>query len=159
MKEHHYRTFLRWIGNTGDGTSQYNAYSRNHEIVAEGKATVIQGSSDPHFRGDSTRYNPEEFLVASLSGCHMLSYLHLCAVNGIVVVAYEDNAFGIMIEAADGGGDFSSVVLRPRVSITPESDPEKARRLHEEAHGKCFIARSVRFPVTHEPVIVQLNTA
>ncbi|MDP9171700.1 MAG: OsmC family protein [Acidobacteriota bacterium] len=153
LTRHQYKTTLRWTGNSGTGTSGYKAYSRRHEITGAGKPAAIPGSSDPHFRGSAERYNPEELLVASLSACHMLSYLHLCAVGGVVVTAYEDDASGEMIEHPDGGGDFAGVVLRPRVTITPESDPAKALHLHEEAGRLCFIARSVRFPVTHEPTI------
>jgi organic hydroperoxide reductase OsmC/OhrA len=122
-------------------------------ISSEGKPD-IPGSSDPHFRGDRARWNPEELLVAALCACHQLAYLHLCAVNDIVVTAYEDEAQGVMVEERDGAGQFAGVVLRPTVTITAKSDPEKARRLHHDAHELCFIARSVNFPVTHEPVII-----
>ena len=84
----------------------------------------------------------------------MLSYLHLCAVNRIVVTAYEDDAMGTMAENKDGSGEFHEVILRPRVTITADSDPAKAISLHEEAGKLCFIARSVNFPVRHEPMIV-----
>jgi organic hydroperoxide reductase OsmC/OhrA len=114
---------------------------------------VIPGSSDPAFRGDATRYNPEDLMVASLSTCHMLWYLHLCAVNKIVVLDYEDNAQGTREEAADGGGRFVEVTLRPQITITAESDLTTATRLHHDAHEKCFIANSVNFPVGCEPVI------
>ena len=153
MKKHEYQTSLRWTGNRGTGTSDYRAYSRDHEITGPSKTAVVPGSSDPHFRGDATRYNPEDLLVASLSACHMLSYLHLCAVNHIVVTGYEDDATGTMAENSDGSGEFREVMLRPRVTITAESDAAKAISLHEEAGKLCFIARSVNFPVRHEPVI------
>ena len=154
MREHKYTTTLKWTGNKGTGTSDYKAYSRDHEISAPLKTIVLPGSSDPHFRGDGARYNPEDFLVASLSACHMLSYLHLCAVNNIVVTAYEDEASGAMRENRDGSGDFTEVMLRPRVTVTAESDAARALALHEDAGRLCFIARSVRFPVRHEPVIL-----
>jgi organic hydroperoxide reductase OsmC/OhrA len=156
LKEHRYETALRWIGNLGMGTRDYGAYSRDYEVSGAGKVIAVPGSSDPLFRGDGTRYNPEELLVASLSTCHMLWYLHLCAVNGINVTAYEDRASGSMTEAEDGSGQFSLVVLRPRVTIGAESDAEKALQLHEEAHAMCFIANSVRFPVRHEALILRL---
>ena len=114
---------------------------------------MLAGSSDPTFRGDASRYNPEELLVAALSACHLLSYLHLCAVNKIVVTAYTDQATGSMKETADGGGQMTEVTLRPRVRITSASNRDLALKLHGEAHGLCFIARSVNFPVVHEPVI------
>lgn len=152
-REHRYKTTVKWTGNTGTGTSAYRDYKRDHEIGAEGKP-VIRGSSDPNFRGDRGRWNPEELLVASLSACHQLWYLHLCADAGVVVTAYEDNAQGVLAEAADGSGRFARVVLRPRVTISARSDPKIAISLHEKAHAMCFIANSVRFPVENEPEIV-----
>lgn len=145
-KQHHYAMSLVWTGNDGSGTQSYRSYRRDHEITAAGKPS-IPGSSDPSFRGDRARYNPEELLVASLSSCHMLWYLHLCAVNGVVVLDYRDEAGGTMQEEDDGGGAFVRVVLEPRVTIAKGGDRGKALALHEEAHHLCFIARSVRFPV------------
>jgi organic hydroperoxide reductase OsmC/OhrA len=151
-KQHHYETTVRWTGNLGTGTTGYKDYGRDHEISAPGKP-VIAGSSDPAFRGDASRYNPEDLLVASLSTCHMLWYLHLCAVNKVVVLDYEDHAEGTMEEAADGGGRFLQVTLRPRITVTAASDLETAKRLHHDAHEKCFVANSMNFPVGCEPDI------
>ena len=145
-----YRTTVRWTGNQGSGTSAYRAYSRNHEISAAGKP-VVPASADPAFRGDPDRYNPEDLLVASVSGCHMLWYLHLCAVNKVVVLEYEDNAEGNMEETADDGGHFVEVTLRPTITIATQSSLDTARRLHHDAHEKCYIANSVNFPVRVEP--------
>src|ERR1700704_6482670 len=122
-KEHHYLTNLRWTGNRGEGTSNYKAYHRDHVLSAAGKPE-LPGSSDPSFRGNPQRYNPEELLVASLSSCHMLWYLHLCSVNGVVVVDYQDSAEGLMLETEDGGGHFSTVVLRPMITVTEEGMEE-----------------------------------
>ncbi|HEX6960112.1 MAG TPA: OsmC family protein [Ferrovibrio sp.] len=151
-KTHRYEAEIVWTGNQGTGTSSYKAYSRDHVIRAAGKPDIA-GSSDPAFRGDPARYNPEDMLVASLSACHMLWYLHLCAANKIVVQEYRDPAIGVMIETADGSGHFESVTLRPRITIAAGGDVELAKRLHEEAHAKCFIANSVNFPVRHEAEI------
>lgn len=151
-KHHHYQSTVRWTGNKGTGTSAYRAYGRDHEISGPGKP-VIPASSDPAFHGNPSRYNPEVLLVASLSTCHMLWYLHLCAVNKVVVLEYEDRAGGTMEETDDGGGRFLEVTLRPRITITAASDIETAKRLHHDAHEKCFIANSVNFPVGCEPVI------
>ena len=151
-KKHEYETTVRWTGNLGTGTTGYKDYGRSHEISAPGKPP-IPGSSDPAFRGDAARYNPEELLVASLSTCHMLWYLHLAAVNKVVVLDYEDVADGTMEESADGGGRFVQVMLRPRITVTAQSDLDTAKRLHHDAHEKCFIANSVNFPVGCEPVI------
>lgn len=152
MKEHRYTTHVRWTGNIGDGTSSYRGYSRDHVISVDGKPEIAC-SSDPNFRGDPSRYNPEDMLVASLSTCHMLWYLHLCAVNKIVVTAYEDHAEGTMSERSDGSGEFVRVVLKPRVTIS-SGHREQALALHHEAHKFCFIANSVKFPVEAEPEIL-----
>ena len=149
-KTHTYRVAIDWIGNRGTGTSSYAAYGRDYVIAAEGNPD-IPGSSDPAFRGDAARWNPEELLVASLAACHKLWYLHLCAMAKIVVTAYRDEAEGILEEEGGTQGQFVSVTLRPHVTVAAGADLDKARALHAEAHEKCFIARSVNFPVTCEP--------
>ncbi len=146
MKQHHYEVKVAWTGNQGQGTKTYRGYKRDHAITGPGKPPLL-ASSDPAFRGDPTRYNPEELLVASLSACHMLSYLHLCAVNGIVVTEYQDDAKGVMNENPDGSARFVEVTLHPEVTIEADSDETKALSLHEQAHHNCFIANSVNFPV------------
>ncbi|MTE18285.1 OsmC family peroxiredoxin [Streptomyces sp. TRM43335] len=150
--DHHYELVLNWTGNLGHGTGDYRAYSRNHEILADGRPP-LPGSADPAFRGDPDRWNPEELLVSSLSQCHMLWYLHLCAAGGVVVTDYTDRPVGTMTTDATGGGRFTEVVLRPEVSVTEESMREKAVALHGEVGTVCFIARSVNFPVRHEPTV------
>ena len=149
-KEHHYTTQLMWTGNTGTGTAHYRSYDRDHILSVTGKPE-IPGSSDPSFRGNPQRYNPEELLVSSLSSCHMLWYLHLCATAGINVVSYEDNAVGIMEEASNGSGKFTEVTLYPVVTVSNASMIEKANTIHHEANKMCFIANSCNFEVKHEP--------
>ncbi|MBS1601637.1 MAG: OsmC family protein [Bacteroidetes bacterium] len=151
-KHHHYTSRLLWTGNKGKGTASYAAYDRDHILSVKDKPE-IPASSDPSFRGNPQRYNPEELLVASLSSCHMLWYLHLCAVNGVVVEDYRDEASGTMLETADGGGKFVEVVLKPVVIVSSADMVEKAFGLHHEANKFCFIANSVNFPVKHEPEI------
>jgi organic hydroperoxide reductase OsmC/OhrA len=153
-REHQYRVTTTWTGNLGTGTSDYRAYSRNHEIKIPGKPGPLPGSSDPAFPGDPTRYTPEELLVASLSSCHMLWFLHLCADSGIAVIEYEDAAQGTIKEHPDGSGEFTRVVLHPRAVITDPARIPDATSLHHRAHALCFIARSVNFPVEHEPIVV-----
>ena len=153
-REHTYSAAVTWTGNLGAGTAGYKAYSRDYDIDCPGKP-VIRGSADPAYRGDAGRYNPEDMLVAALSACHMLWYLHLCSSAGVVVTAYEDAADGVMqTHPPDGAGEFTRVTLRPRVTISAESDVETATRLHETANTNCFVARSVNFPVHHEPEIL-----
>ena len=152
-REHHYRVTNTWTGNLGAGTGDYRSYSRNYEIAIPGKSDPLPGSSDPAFRGDPTRYTPEELLLASLSACHMLSYLHLCADAGIVVTEYTDAASGTMSENDDGSGEFTRVILRPQVIITDPTRVADAVALHHRAHQLCFIARSVNFPVENQPVV------
>ncbi len=149
MKHHHYAIRLIWTGDLGQGTKEYRGYSREHRIEIEGKPPLL-GSSDPHFRGDPSRHNPEELLVAALASCHMLWYLHLCADAGVVVREYSDAASGTMELDQNGDGRFSEVILRPH-AILERGDPIQALLLHDQAHRRCFIARSVAFPVRHLP--------
>ena len=154
-KEHRYLVTIEWTGNTGFGTSGYRDYERGYEISAPGSGKpVILGSSDPAFRGDPTRWNPEELFVASVSACHKLWYLHLCAEAGIVVTTYLDRAEGVMAETSTGGGRFRRVVLRPEVTLAPGADLKRAMALHGMAHSKCFIANSVSFPIEVDPRFV-----
>lgn len=151
-RTHRYATTLVWTGDRGEGTASYRAYGREHEVTAEGRPP-ISGSSDPAFRGDPARWNPEQLLVAALSECHLLAYLHLCAVSGVVVVAYEDHADGVMEQTEEGSGRFTEVTLRPAVEVTDASMTEAALELHDRAQQSCFIASSVNFPVRHEAEI------
>ena len=148
-REHTYSTRVTWTGNPGGGTTRRNDHSRNHEIAVDGKP-VIPASSDPAFRGDASRYNPEDLFVASLSACHMLWYLSLCGRAGIEVRDYVDQAEGVMVEEAGGGGQFTRVVLRPTITLAAGADAGAAEAIHHEAHAKCFIAQSVSCPVTVE---------
>jgi organic hydroperoxide reductase OsmC/OhrA len=145
---HNYKLTLKWTGNKGTGTSGYRNYDRNHEIIIEGKTTLL-GSADPTFHGDKTVHNPEDLLLASLSACHMMSYLHVCVKAGIIVTDYIDNATGIMVVNADGSGQFIEVTLNPIVTITDKLQLVKANELHQEANKLCFIANSVNFLVRH----------
>jgi organic hydroperoxide reductase OsmC/OhrA len=150
-KEHHFTVTTTWTGNRGTGTSSYRAYGREHELHAGGKLASIPCSSTPPFRGDPQRYNPEELMIGSLSACHMLWFLHLCADAGIVVNEYRDEAGGTMQLNSDGSGQFTEVVLRPIVRLADSSRERETPALHERAHELCFIARSVNFPVRCEP--------
>jgi organic hydroperoxide reductase OsmC/OhrA len=154
MKQHNYEVRIDWRGNDGAGTKTYKGYRRDHTITSAGKPQ-IEGSSDPNFRGDRSRYNPEELLVASLSACHMLWYLHLCSANQVTVLDYHDAALGVMRENEDGSGEFLRVTLKPAVKISAGEDQAKALALHREAHHLCFIARSVNFPVEVAPEIAE----
>lgn len=155
-KEHHYSTTIKWTGNTGKGTENYRDYERSHVIKVENKV-AIEASSDPAFRGDKSKHNPEELFLSSLASCHMLWYLHLCSDAGIVVMDYTDSAVGIMLETKSGGGYFSSVTLHPHVIVASSKMVEKANSLHKEANKLCFIANSCNFPVHHEPLCVAKN--
>ncbi len=153
MKHHNYTTTIEWTGNEGKGTLDYKSYNRNHKIAVEGKYTAIEGSSDPDFLGDKAKYNPEDLFLSSLSACHMLWYLHLCATNKIIVTAYTDNATGVMEENKDGSGRFTAITLHPKVKITDKRMIDKANELHTEANRMCFLANSCNFVIEHEPSI------
>ena len=151
-RRHQYEVTVSWTGNRGTGTSGYRHYGRDHEVSAEGRPLIL-GSSDPAFRGDPARWNPELALLSALSECHMLSYLHVCATAGVVVTGYVDAAEGTMAEDDNGGGRFTEVTLRPQVTVATADMIDSAIALHEEASAKCFIAASVNFPVHHEPTV------
>lgn len=151
-RTHTYNVSIKWTGNTGIGTRDYLSYSRENIISAKGKPDII-GSSDQVFLGNPKQWNPEEMLVASLASCHELWYLALAAINNMVVVAYKDEAEGVMIEREDGAGAFQSVTLKPHVIITDANQLAIAQELHHIAHEKCFIANSVNFDVRYDPTI------
>ena len=148
--QHKYSLTIKWTGNTGKGTSNYKGFERSHSILVDNKPEIL-GSSDPAFRGDKTKHNPEDLLLSSIASCHMLWYLHLCAVSGIIGTNYIDHATGIMIETINGGGKFSEATLNPIVTITDISLSEKANELHKIANEMCFVANSLNFPVYHKP--------
>ncbi|GAP54990.1 OsmC family protein [Arthrobacter sp. 92] len=153
LDEHSYSVTVRWTGNLGSGTSSYRGYSRDHDIEIPG-LPVLKGSADPTFHGDKTRYNPEQLLLTALSQCHMLSFLHVAVLHGVVVTAYEDRAEGTMRTNRDGSGQFEGVTLRPRVSVAEPAASALMDQLHKEANKLCFIARSVNFPVLHRATTV-----
>ncbi len=160
---HTYAAGLRWTGARGVGTTGYTSYARDHEITFEGKPPLL-GSADPTFRGDPSRYTPEELLVAALAQCHMLWFLHLAAADGVVVTGYTDTAQGRMRVEAAGHGQFTEVVLRPCVTLAhpertdgrPVTDEDLAV-LHSRAREHCFIARSVNFAVRHDPAPLRVE--
>lgn len=149
MKEHKYQAVITWTGNLGKGTSSYREYERSHSVEIEGKK-AIEASSDPAFRGDSSKHNPEDLFLSSISSCHMLWFLHLCTVEKIVVTNYIDRAEGIMKENKDGSGFFEEVTLKPEVTVLKERMAEKLDSLHEKANKMCFIANSCNFPIHHK---------
>lgn len=156
-KRHNYQTTVEWTGNLGSGTSSYTAYGRNFTASVKGKPDIL-GSSDPAFRGDKSRWNPEDMLLAAISACHKLWYLHFCAENHIVVLNYCDEAEAVMDEGnEEQAGRFISATLKPKVQISPESDAIKALALHEKAHKACFIANSLNFTVVCEATIEQIK--
>lgn len=152
LGEHRYELTSTWTGNRGTGTSGYRDYARDVTVQVHGKPDLL-ASADRPFRGDSSRWNPEDMLIAALSECHLLSYLHACVTAGVVVTSYRDVATGLMREDGRGGGAFVEVTLRPQVTVADASMIEAAQDAHHQAHDWCFIANSVNFPVHHEAVV------
>jgi len=148
---HRYTATIRWTGDLGTGTQEYEGYSRDHRIEAPGKPPIL-ATSGLSPRSDPGRHNPEELVVAALSSCHMLWYLHLCSTAGVVVTSYVDEAEGLLELDRDGSGRFTGATLRPQVEVSVGSI-ETARALHAAAHEKCFVAHSVNFPVRCEPTV------
>ena len=148
-RQHRYTATVEWTGNRGEGTATYRSYDRDHEITAEHAASIL-GSADPAFRGNPSRWNPEQLLVAAAAQCHMLAYLHLATENGVVVTAYVDHPTAVMTEDNDGNGRFTEIVLHPLVTVTDTGMLETADTLHDQANATCFIANSLNLPVGHE---------
>ncbi len=157
-REHSYEATITWTGNLGEGTANYRSYARSHRIEIEGKP-ILEGSADAAFRGDATLHNPEDMLLAAVSTCHMLWYLHLCSEAGVTVLAYRDEAQGSMTLDADGGGRFTSLTLHPQVTIAAGGDVATAEALHGPANAKCFIANSLNLPVDHKARITLAETS
>ncbi|WP_404285390.1 OsmC family protein [Glutamicibacter arilaitensis] len=151
LSQHSYQVAIEWTGNRGAGTNSYRGYGREHIIRADGLPDIA-GTADPTFHGSPDRWNPEQLLLAALSQCHMLSYLHVAVTHGVVVTSYQDQASGTLRLNRDNSGEFTEVTLRPQIQLADESQRELADSLHQQANKVCFIARSVNFPVLHEPV-------
>lgn len=150
---HTYSTCLRWEGNLGSGTSSYEAYSRSYSIAIDGKPE-LRGSADPSFRGDPGRHNPEDWLLAAASGCHMLSYLALCARRGLCITDYRDHADAELSLEPGREGRLSRITLRPRVAVRSDEERALAFDLHAAAHAGCFIADSCSTPIEVLPTVV-----
>ena len=148
---HHYETTVQWSAGAGVGTADYRSYSRTHTVNSPGLVELV-GSADRTFRGDPLLWNPELLLLAALSQCHLLSYLSVCAGNGVVVTGYVDTATGTMAQSG-GSGRFIDALLRPEVTVADAATIPAALELHGAAHDSCFIANSVNFPVRHEPTV------
>ncbi|MCU1632013.1 MAG: peroxiredoxin [Micrococcaceae bacterium] len=150
LQEHHYSARLRWTGNHGSGTAGYRSYSRDHQIEVDGPGLLL-GTADPTFHGSRDRWNPEQLLLTAVAQCHMLSYLHVAVTAGVIVTAYTDTPTGTMRLNRDGSGEFTGIVLRPHVEVDDAGQVALADSLHAEANRLCFIARSISFPVLHQP--------
>lgn len=157
-REFRYAPRVTWKGNLGTGTSSYAAYSREYVITANGKTQTISGSAEEAFRGDAKLFNPDELFAASLASCHMLWYLHLCADEGIIVLAYTDSVECVLTEEEDGGGSITSITLCPEVVLADISRAERAKELHYEAGKKCFIANTCKCPIYYQPACVSPDT-
>ncbi|PCI61760.1 MAG: peroxiredoxin [Kordiimonadales bacterium] len=155
-KTHTYTAQINWTGAGEHGTKTYKSFERSYNVSIAGKPTIA-GSSDPTFLGDPACHNPEDMFVASVSSCHMLWYLHLCAVSGVTVTGYKDNAQGQLEETSDGSGRFTAITLYPEVVIAAGSCTKKAMAAHQKANKMCFIANSLNFPVGHKATISQLS--
>ncbi len=148
--EHHYNLTANWTGNKGDGTKNVRTYDRSHTVSIQGKPELFLTTDNPAV-GDKSKLNPEDLLVSAISSCHMLSYLYVCSLEGIVITSYTDNATGIMIEKSSGGGSFKEVTLNPVFYVANESMMQRAIELHHKAHEICYIANSVNFEVKCNP--------
>lgn len=154
--QHNYELTTVWTGNNGEGTKNVRTYDRSHTVSITGKPDLLLTTGNPSV-GDQSKLNPEDLLVAAISSCHMLSYLYLCSMDGIIITSYTDKATGIMIEQVRGGGSFKEVELNPEVQVADKSMVTKAIELHHKAHEICYIANSVNFEVRCAPVVIEMK--
>lgn len=146
MVAHDYTARIRWTGNRGQGTASYKAYDRTWRVETPGKPP-IDCSNDPLLGGDPGLHNPEDMLIAALSACHMLWFLHLASDAGVAVEAYEDDPLAVGETDAKGASRFLGATLRPRIAVPEGTDLALLDALHARVHETCFIARSINFPV------------
>ena len=153
MKQYQFQSKIEWTGNTGSGTFDPRSYDRSHTISVPTKKQVIEASSSSFFRGDESKLNPQELFLSSIASCHLMKYLHYCAENGIIVLAYEDHAEATVEENEDGGGKFVSVLLKPKIIVSEQNMVSEAIELHKTIGDKCFVANSCNFPIACEPQV------
>ncbi len=154
-QKHDFASRIEWTGNRGAGTASYRGYDRTWSITTPGKPRV-DCSNDPRLGGDPALHNPEDLLIASLSACHMLWYLHLASEAGLVVEDYQDAPLGHGESTPDGAGRFVAATLRPRITLRQGSDHARADAIHHEIGKVCFVARSVAFPVRYEATYLEV---
>jgi len=157
-KQHEYSARIVWTGNAGEGTRRYRGYARTWDIATPGKP-IVHCSNDPLLGGDPALPNPEDLMLATVSACHMLWYLHLACNAGIVIHNYTDEPVAVGETATNGAGRFLGATLRPRIEVEPGADLDKAAALHGEVYQYCFIARSINFPVAYEPDFIERPAA
>ncbi|MGH8279954.1 MAG: OsmC family protein [Gammaproteobacteria bacterium] len=146
---HRYQAVCHWRGSTGVG---YEAYDRSHELRAPPAEGAIAASSDPSFRGDPTRLNPEQLLVMAAASCQMLAFLAIAARARLNVIEYEDRAEGCMSEN-DKPLRITQITLKPHIVLLGAADEARVCRLLEQAHRECYIANSLKTAITLEPQI------
>ncbi|WEV48395.1 OsmC family protein [Acinetobacter sp. ESL0695] len=152
MTIHYYNVSITWEGNLGEGTTSYKAYQRDFKITHPHKPTIL-GSADPAYLGDKSRWNPEDLMLSAASACHKLWYLHLCAINGIHIVAYTDDAEAEMEDYHPiKRGHITQICLNPRITLKQGANLELAKKLHDLAHHECMVANSVNFPIYCKPI-------
>ncbi len=149
MSAHH--AAVVWKRTSADFT--YDTYNRAHEVRFKNGDIVVPASGAPAFKGDADRVDPEEALVASMSSCHMLTFLAICARKRLTVESYEDDAEGFLEKGGDGKLWITHATLRPRVVFAAGTSVNDAALadLHHHAHAGCFIANSVKTAITVEP--------
>jgi len=144
---------IKWAAKESGEEFLKGRFSRAHDISFDG-GTLVPASASPHVVGKwavEAAVDPEEMLVAALSSCHMLSFLHLARVAGFAVKAYDDHAEGVTEQIAPGRLAVTKVRLRPKIEWTGAPPTKEALDgLHHQAHEACFIANSVKTEVTVE---------
>jgi len=147
MSEH--RATIDWKRTTPDFA--YESYNRDHDWIFDAGISV-PGSAAPAYKGSESRVDPEEAFVASLSSCHMLTFLAFAAKQKYIVDSYRDEAVGVLGKDVAGNLAITKVTLRPRIVFSGGREPtrDELKILHDRSHHACFIANSVKTDVVVE---------
>jgi organic hydroperoxide reductase OsmC/OhrA len=149
----HYRANLDWALKAGEDFPA-GRYSRGHSVIFE-PGPRVRGTASAQVVGnkwaEEGAVDPEQMLVAAISACHMLSFLHAARLAGFVAARYRDEAEGLLEQNAEGRIALTRVALRPQIAWEGAApDPAELDHLHHQAHEACFIANSVKTEIVVE---------
>ncbi|WP_066220794.1 OsmC family protein [Formosa haliotis] len=147
-----FKIYNQWNSESAQDEKKAGGSLKTHQVFLEDGKHMEVSAAKP-FKGDASKYNPEELLMAALSSCHFMSYKYVCDKAGILIKGYKDEVEGVLVLNADGSGAFTKITLKPTVILHDISQRDLAITLHDEASKLCFIANSCAFPIVYKPAI------